>query len=304
MATFPEVPGYTTLKHLGSGSFGEVYEVEDEDGNKFALKVISKSQKPKVKREIKIMKKVREPDGECPMSIVCYYELFTDNHQLFLIMTFVEDGMELGDYFDEFYRDERTTKWNIPNDEIYGTCLLLAKGLEYLHSFDVAHRDIKMENIMVVPQRERKNGDIVPPRIVLIDFGFACETNMYKPKSSKLNKYRCTSAEGTPLYLPPEAADEENINDWKATDVWAMGAVFFRLCNNGDDHFEVKLTSMPQLLNILKDVYTSGSKNHISHSNLTGDYSGILNFVTDWMLSPSAELRPTMSYVVDALLVT
>ena len=41
------------------------------------------------------------------------------------------------------------------------------EGLNYLHKFDIAHRDIKMENIMLV------NDDPNDLEIRIIDYGFA-----------------------------------------------------------------------------------------------------------------------------------
>ena len=59
--------------------------------------------------------------------------------------------------------------------------------VDYLHSNNVAHRDLKLDNILVGPNMEIK----------LIDFGFATNQHIHC-----LNQYR-----GTVAYMAPEIMD-------------------------------------------------------------------------------------------------
>jgi MAP/microtubule affinity-regulating kinase len=61
----------------------------------------------------------------------------------------------------------------------------LADTLSYLHSNNIAHRDIKLENILI-----NKN----TLKIKLIDFGFAIKASGHSVRSTLI---------GTPCYLPP-----------------------------------------------------------------------------------------------------
>jgi serine/threonine protein kinase len=62
----------------------------------------------------------------------------------------------------------------------------LADTLSYLHNNNIAHRDIKLENILI-----NKN----TLKIKLIDFGFATKSIGHSVRSALI---------GTPCYLPPE----------------------------------------------------------------------------------------------------
>lgn len=61
----------------------------------------------------------------------------------------------------------------------------LADTLSYLHMSNIAHRDIKLENILI-----NKN----TLKIKLIDFGFATKASGHSVRSTLI---------GTPCYLPP-----------------------------------------------------------------------------------------------------
>lgn len=87
----------------------------------------------------------------------------------------------------------------------------LAHTLEYLHSRGIAHRDVKLENILI---------DKKTLGIKLIDFGFAIKATGPSARSSLI---------GTPSYLPPEMISSKEYDPFKA-DVWALGILFYFLC--------------------------------------------------------------------------
>ena len=83
------------------------------------------------------------------------------------------------------------------------------QGVDYLHKKNIAHRDIKLENILIDENQSIK----------LIDFGFS----IMGPKDKLLNIY-C----GTPSYMSPELANKKNYQGWLA-DIWALGVLLYVL---------------------------------------------------------------------------
>lgn len=83
----------------------------------------------------------------------------------------------------------------------------LAGALEYLHSRQISHRDIKLENVIL-------SDDLAPK---LIDFGFS--TCIEKSRKVKIF---C----GTPSYMAPEIVQKKEYRGEPA-DVWALGVLTF-----------------------------------------------------------------------------
>lgn len=65
----------------------------------------------------------------------------------------------------------------------------LLEGIKFYHGFNISHRDLKLENILV---------DVEDPeiKIKIIDFGFATQTDTINQE--------LTSFCGTPAYMAPE----------------------------------------------------------------------------------------------------
>ena len=81
-----------------------------------------------------------------------------------------------------------------------------------MHSQNVVHRDLKLENILIDRQSKQ---------IKLIDFGFS--TEVISMKETRL-PFVC----GTPIYMSPEVAQKKDHLGGPA-DIWALGVVLFIL---------------------------------------------------------------------------
>jgi calcium-dependent protein kinase len=92
----------------------------------------------------------------------------------------------------------------------------ILSGLEYLHKFDIAHRDIKLDNIVF---RDEKSLDPV-----IADFGLATFTD-----DEPYIFNRC----GTPGFLAPEITRmRENRRVRVSCDIFSAGVVFHILLTN------------------------------------------------------------------------
>ncbi|KAF5839520.1 kinase-like domain-containing protein [Dunaliella salina] len=86
-------------------------------------------------------------------------------------------------------------------------------AVEYLHANHVAHRDLKLDNIVL------NKSD--PPSIKLCDFGFA------KNWEDQSNMY---TQIGTPVYMSPQLINSKTTDkgyDAQKADVWACGILLF-----------------------------------------------------------------------------
>lgn len=86
-------------------------------------------------------------------------------------------------------------------------------GLHYMHNESIAHRDLKLENILVTAQNIPK----------LADFSFSIEFT----KNSSL----CTNYCGSVPYFAPELLQRKSYNPFKS-DIWAIGVCLFITTNN------------------------------------------------------------------------
>lgn len=83
----------------------------------------------------------------------------------------------------------------------------LVTAVSYMHSKDLAHRDLKLENILI---------NMDDRQIKVIDFGFAVETKVDRHESY------C----GTPHYMDPDIVSKVPYSA-KAADVWALGVILY-----------------------------------------------------------------------------
>lgn len=101
---------------------------------------------------------------------------------------------------EEFYT-ENALKWVLRQT---------LRGLQYLHSNNIVHRDIKSDNILT-----SKNGDVK-----LADFGYSAQlTQERSARSSKV---------GTLCWMAPELIKGERRYDTKI-DIWSFGIFAFEL---------------------------------------------------------------------------
>jgi len=90
------------------------------------------------------------------------------------------------------------------------------KGLEYLHSCNVVHRDLKPDNLLT--SEPFRIGLMAAPRCKIGDFGVSC----FVPEDDD----NVADTQGTTVFLSPEALTGDPYSSKKA-DVWALGVSLF-----------------------------------------------------------------------------
>lgn len=194
---------YAIGKQIGQGAYASVKLVQNKANNqKYALKVYEKfrltdpMKRKAVQREIAVLKKVDHP------SVIQLVELIDTAKQINLVTEYVQ-GISMHQFCKNINPQRR-----VPEDQCRPIFRQIAEGMEYLHSQGVAHRDIKLDNLII----DEKTG-----AVKIIDFGFSVMCN----PSQKL-KIFC----GTPSYMAPELTMKREY-DGKAVDMWALGVLLF-----------------------------------------------------------------------------
>lgn len=88
--------------------------------------------------------------------------------------------------------------------------LQILTTVDYLHTINIAHCDLKFENILY----DEDTGELK-----LIDFGFSIDDPENNPPT-----FLC----GTPSYMAPEEIMKKNIDVFKA-DIWSLGVILFKM---------------------------------------------------------------------------
>lgn len=193
---------YKIKQKIGKGCFGKVYQATQMLTNTpVALKAIpkinikNKDTRKKIEKEVEILKKINNSDH-----VIKLFEVFEDSSYVYLVCEYLENG-DLIKYF------KVNPLFDEPEERVFFK--KIAKGVEYLHSNNIIHRDLKLDNILL----DRK----MNPKIC--DFGIS---SIQEPGK------KIYDTGGTPAYLAPEVVKAEGEVGPKS-DVWSLGVLLYLL---------------------------------------------------------------------------
>ena len=199
-----ELSDYELLEEAGRGGQGVVFRARQKSLNRtVALKVIGLgwwATKAHIKRFRVEAEAAASLDHPC---IVPIYEIGECDGACYFSMKFVEGGQ----------LDEVVEREPISIRRSIELVAKLARTVHYAHEHGVLHRDIKPGNILLDAQGEP----------LLTDFGLA------RLVESDSTLTRTLEVMGTPAYMAPEQATGETAKLTKATDIYGLGAVLYRL---------------------------------------------------------------------------
>ncbi|EZA58692.1 testis-specific serine/threonine-protein kinase 3 [Ooceraea biroi] len=264
-----EQRGYLIGKKIGQGSYATVHLAEYIDGTnskkmRLACKIFDKEKAPTdfldkfFPRELEILTKIENPH------IIQVHSILQRGPRVFIFMRYADNG-DLLDFV--------MNNGMVPEQQ---SCLWfrqMASGLHYLHSKNIAHRDLKCENILL----SRKFN------VKLADFGFARFCVDHEGKRVLSQTY-CGSA----AYAAPEVVAGTPYNP-KLADVWSLGIILFIMLN-GTMPFDDK-----NLRQLLKDQM---SRNWVFRSRIRDTVSTLAKNIVRQILEPDITLRLTLERVL------
>ena len=208
---------------LGGGSYGVVLLSKNIDSNiLYATKKILKPQNAKGKEylqtEINIMNDLNHEN------VIKLIELKMDNNYYYLVMEFANGG-DLGGCLQKYIK--KNGGRGFPEEIVQYLMRQIVGAVEYIHSRNIIHRDLKLGNIMVNfdSDIDKQNLDMMKAKIKIGDFGV-----------SKYAKEAFTDI-GTANYMDPMIL-EEHVNKEKIdilrpysqeVDIWSLGCLCYEL---------------------------------------------------------------------------
>jgi len=193
---------FVIRQRLGQGGMGEVYLAED---SKLKRQVAVKRMTPQLGEDdryrARLLKEAERASGVTSAHVAAIYDVLEEEHELFLIMEYVE-GQSL-----RFWMRKAVSA-----EEFLKIAMQCAEALVSAHGRGILHCDIKPENIMV-----RGDG-----QVKILDFGVA-----KKVPQSDQNTTMDQERAGTPAYMAPEFLLNKVI-DGRA-DIFSLGIVFYEV---------------------------------------------------------------------------
>lgn len=157
------------------------------------------------KREIEILKCCQHPN------IIRLYDVFENYNYIYIVMELLQGG-DMYSYLEK--RD-----FHLSEARACSIMHSLATALYYLHSYGIVHRDLKLDNIMMVDETEESN-------VKIVDFGLS---KIVGPNEM------CKDRFGTLGYVAPEVIQGKTYD--KSVDIFSLGVIAYIMLS-GSSPFE------------------------------------------------------------------
>lgn len=219
---------YKKLKKIGSGSFGEVFLVEPTGGGaprvaKSIDKVNCKMSLRQMEVEIETLKMLDHPH------LVKLFEWYPTSKVLYIVMDNAQGG-ELLQLVNKVYKRRETL-----NERWVATVIeQTLDAIGYIHSKRLVHRDIKLENVMLLNEVRSFDVSVEMPHALVIDLGIA----------EIVTTGRLKNLAGTPTTMAPEI--------WRGdygpkSDIFSVGCVLFTMLSGTYPFLPKQVTREPSI---------------------------------------------------------
>ncbi|KAF9086535.1 hypothetical protein BGX23_008811, partial [Mortierella sp. AD031] len=151
----------------------------------------------KIGREISVLRTIRHPN------IISLFDVIETERYIGIVIEYASGGELFDHILAHRYLKERDA------------CRLFAQlmsGVHYLHSKQIVHRDLKLENLLLDRNRN----------IMITDFGFA---NQFDSTTRDLMSTSC----GSPCYAAPELVISDGLYVGSGVDIWSCGVILYAM---------------------------------------------------------------------------
>lgn len=193
---------FSDLVQIGQGAVGIVFKaIQNSTGQYCAIKEmqLNEKQHQALVGEVSILKSLGLHENI--VYLIDAYKTLED--KIWMIMELM-DGGDLTSILNKWpelqMNEQQITKMGVE----------VLKGLQFIHSRDLIHRDIKSDNVLLNMQGEVK----------IADFGFSARITQDRSKRN--------SVVGTPYWMAPELIDGANYDN--KVDVWSLGILVMEMC--------------------------------------------------------------------------
>ncbi len=191
--------------YIGEGSYGTVRHVI-KDGKELAVKTMKRNLDIKsghtfgnLLQEVGLLKMLQESKYFATL-----YDYFYADGTYYIVMEYCNSGNLL-----QYFKNKKNSTFDNEYDMARWIAWEVANAIFVMHSRDIVHRDIKLENIMLT---DRGQG----LEIKIVDFGVA-------KRASMMN-----TLVGTQVYMAPEVSGKDR-NYTNRADVWSYGIMLYVL---------------------------------------------------------------------------
>ena len=210
---------YVLMMSIGTGNFSHVQMVEHKETKiLYALKSFEKRRVESLHKERDVLMEKYAMEKITPNPyIIGYFGSAKDDFEMYILYEYINGG-------DLWHK---SVIYGMPCEKLIKYYFIqLLKGIQHIHSFNIAHRDIKPENIMVTKDEKY---------IKIIDFGSSLDLDgtdferkiAEMKKKEKKKRPEFLHFVGTPNYMAPECVHNQ-FSD-KRCDLWSLGCVLYDL---------------------------------------------------------------------------
>jgi len=274
---------FTVIKKLGSGAEGELYLMKDKTRDQadqlVAVKLIKRGSlvdETRVFREILLQSQLNH------IHVIKLFQIILTDSHFCIVMEFAKGG-DLFHYITK--KIKPVSKYQaMSEDEARYIFHQILSAVDYCHKRRVAHRDLKLANILLDDKR--------PPRVKICDFGLS--------RSYENEEKNLYTIVGTPAYMSPEVLDPkqnpDGYNPVKA-DIWSSGVILYAMLR-GRFPFDTHQGNLKAVLRNIKAAH-EGDPGHLwdaawGQAHLSDEVKDLL----DHMLDMRTESRSSISEIM------